>query len=312
MSARLPGFAEGLFSVQDAGAQRAAELLDAQPGQRVLDACAAPGGKTGHILERCGGRARTHRAGQRPRASRARARQPRRAWATPRTWSPRTCIADGWWDGRPLRSHPARRAMFRHRRDPPPSRHQAAAPGRTTSAGFAVTQLQLLERCATLLKPGGRLVYATCSILPQKNQELVERFLRRHTGFKRTAADLQLLPQPRDGRRCATHRWLLLCLPRQGGRRPVRPRRMRFVSGLLAAAAAAAGGGAAARGRRHRGALGLNVERAAACSSSARAPSCPWTRTVRTRTGRRRPPSTSSWRPAGRETQPVLVRRERW
>jgi 16S rRNA (cytosine967-C5)-methyltransferase len=51
----LPGFSEGWFSVQDAGAQRAAELLDARPGERVLDACAAPGGKTGHILERCRG-----------------------------------------------------------------------------------------------------------------------------------------------------------------------------------------------------------------------------------------------------------------
>jgi 16S rRNA (cytosine967-C5)-methyltransferase len=51
----LPGFTEGLVSVQDAGAQVAALLLDAKPGQRVLDACAAPGGKTGHLLERAGG-----------------------------------------------------------------------------------------------------------------------------------------------------------------------------------------------------------------------------------------------------------------
>ncbi len=48
---RIPGFAEGIVSVQDAGAQRAAQLLDVRDGMRVLDACAAPGGKTGHILE---------------------------------------------------------------------------------------------------------------------------------------------------------------------------------------------------------------------------------------------------------------------
>ena len=51
----LPGFSEGEVSVQDAGAQYAAPLLDAQPGERVLDACAAPGGKSGHILERTQG-----------------------------------------------------------------------------------------------------------------------------------------------------------------------------------------------------------------------------------------------------------------
>ncbi len=101
----------------------------------------------------------------------------------------------GWWDGRPydrilldapcsgtgvIRRHPDIKLLRRA----------------DDIAGFAATQMRLLERCVTLLKPGGHLVYATCSILPQENQELIERFLQRHRGLRRTRPDIQLLPQP--------------------------------------------------------------------------------------------------------------------
>ena len=191
----LPGFAEGLLSVQDAGAQRAATLLDAQPGERVLDACAAPGGKTGHILERCAGQleltAVDNDAGRLARVQENLDRLGYKAQLVAAD-----LCADGWWDGRPfdrilldapcsgtgvIRRHPdiklLRRADDIH--------------------GYAATQLQLLERCAGLLREGGRLVYATCSVLPTENQELVDRFLARHREFTRVSPDVVLLPVPR-------------------------------------------------------------------------------------------------------------------
>jgi len=191
----VPGFSEGLCSVQDAGAQYAAVLLDAQPGERVLDACAAPGGKTGHVLERCRGEldltavdsdaARLERV----RDNLARLGHGARLIAA-------DLNADGWWDGRPydrilLDAPCSGTGVIRRHPDIKLLRRAADI------AGFAATQLALLERCAALLAPGGRLVYATCSILPQENHELVTRFLRRNQRFRRTQPDLQLLPRPR-------------------------------------------------------------------------------------------------------------------
>jgi 16S rRNA (cytosine967-C5)-methyltransferase len=181
--------------VQDAGAQRAAELLDAQRGERVLDACAAPGGKTGHILERCGGELDlTALDNDAARLERVRDNLTRLGYTAQLIAA--DLAADGWWDGRPfdrilldapcsgtgvIRRHPDIKLLRR--------------PDDTT--GFAATQLQLLERCAALLKDGGRLVYATCSVLPQENRELVGDFLRRNRGFRRMQEDIQLLPRPR-------------------------------------------------------------------------------------------------------------------
>jgi 16S rRNA (cytosine967-C5)-methyltransferase len=210
----LPGFSEGLLSVQDAGAQRAAELLDAQPGQRVLDACAAPGGKTGHILERSGGRLDLIALDNDPaRLERVRENLARLGCTAQLVAA--DLLADGWWDGRPfdrilldvpcsgtgvIRRHPDIKVLRRA----------------DDIAGFAATQLQMLERCAALLAPGGRLLYATCSILPEENQELVDRFLRRHSGFRRIQPDLQLLPHPRDtGAAHLTDGFYYACLSRE-------------------------------------------------------------------------------------------------
>lgn len=191
----LPGFNEGLLSVQDAGAQRAAELLDAQRGERVLDACAAPGGKTGHILERCGGELDlTALDNDASRLERVRDNLARLGY--PAKLVTADLAMPGWWDGHlfdrilldapcsgtgVIRRHPDIKLLRRH----------------DDTIGFSATQLQLLERCAPLLKDGGRLVYATCSILPQENQELVGDFLRRNRRFKRLQPDIQLLPRPR-------------------------------------------------------------------------------------------------------------------
>jgi len=190
----LPGFAEGLLSVQDAGAQLAAALLDAQPGERVLDACAAPGGKSGHILERCGGSLElTALDIDAARLERVRENLARLGFEA------RLIAADlhalNWWDGVPfdrilldapcsgtgvIRRHPDIKLLRRP----------------DDIDGFATTQLALLERCAMLLKEGGRLVYATCSVLPAENGQVVDRFLRRHKAFRREGPDMSLPTAP--------------------------------------------------------------------------------------------------------------------
>ncbi|TLS19480.1 MAG: 16S rRNA (cytosine(967)-C(5))-methyltransferase RsmB [Betaproteobacteria bacterium] len=191
----LPGFFDGFVSVQDWGAQRAAELLDARAGQRVLDACAAPGGKTAHILERAGVdllaldvdglRCRRveenlSRLGLRAVVRAADARCP-----------------DDWWDGRPfdriladvpcsasgvVRRHPDSKWLRRE----------------TDIAQFARVQRQILEVLWPTLAVGGRLLYATCSVFPEENSQQVSAFLARHGDARRIGIDgadeLQLLP----------------------------------------------------------------------------------------------------------------------
>jgi 16S rRNA (cytosine967-C5)-methyltransferase len=191
----LPGFAEGLVSVQDAGAQHAAEILDAQPGERVLDACAAPGGKTGHILERTPGIAELVAldcdAGRLDRV-----RQNLERLGLKATLHVADLLTPGWWDGhlfdRILLDAPCSgTGVIRRHPDIKLLRRQEDI------AGFAATQLDMLQRCAFMLKPGGIMVYATCSILLAENTEVVERFLKQHTEFGRMGADWHVLPTPR-------------------------------------------------------------------------------------------------------------------
>ncbi|MFO1407652.1 MAG: 16S rRNA (cytosine(967)-C(5))-methyltransferase RsmB [Steroidobacteraceae bacterium] len=177
----LPGFAEGRLSVQDAAAQLAVELLDPQPGERVLDACAAPGGKTCHILERTAGRADVTALDvsasrlERVRGNLARlgleARVVEGDAATPGTW----------WDGRPydrvlldvpcsatgvIRRHPDIKILRR--------------PGDIPA--LAARQSALLEAAWRLVRPGGRLLYTTCSVLGAENEAVVAAFLARTPG----------------------------------------------------------------------------------------------------------------------------------
>jgi 16S rRNA (cytosine967-C5)-methyltransferase len=198
----LPGFAEGLVSVQDAGAQLAAELLDAQPGERVLDACAAPGGKTGHILERTPGIAELMAldcdAGRLERVQQNLTRLG--LVAQLRTAD---LLTPGWWDGRPfdrilLDAPCSGTGVIRRHPDIKLLRRQEDI------RGFAATQLDMLQRCATMLRPGGLLVYATCSILLAENTEVVEHFLRDAPQFRREGADRHVLPRPRGSDAAAT------------------------------------------------------------------------------------------------------------
>jgi 16S rRNA (cytosine967-C5)-methyltransferase len=177
--ARLPGFTEGDVSVQDAAAQLAARLLGARPGMRVLDACAAPGGKTCHLLELAPGLAEVVALDvDAPRAARIRENLGRLGLeAEVRTGD--ACEPSGWWDGRPfdriLVDAPCSgTGVIRRHPDIKLLRQPADIPA------FAARQRDLLESAWRLLVPGGRLLYATCSVLKAENAVVVRAFLDGH------------------------------------------------------------------------------------------------------------------------------------
>ncbi|MEJ2059878.1 MAG: 16S rRNA (cytosine(967)-C(5))-methyltransferase RsmB [Gammaproteobacteria bacterium] len=172
----LPGFAAGEVSVQDGAAQLAGWLLDVRPGQRVLDACAAPGGKTTHLLEQAGGELELTAVDiDTGRLARVRENLDRLGLAVELKTGDAARPAD-WWDGRPydriLLDAPCS-ATGVIRRNPDIRLHRRAADIDELSR----RQGELLAALWPLLKPGGMLLYATCSILPQENDAVVERFL---------------------------------------------------------------------------------------------------------------------------------------
>jgi 16S rRNA (cytosine967-C5)-methyltransferase len=168
----LPGFAEGLVSVQDAGAQLAAGLLGARAGMRVLDACAAPGGKTGHLLEVMGAEADLTAldidADRLALIAENLGRLRRIA---------RLCVGDAsdpatFWDGRPFErilvdAPCSATGVIRRHPDIKLLRRASDLPA------FAATQLALLRAATAMLAPGGRLLYSTCSVLPEENEQVV-------------------------------------------------------------------------------------------------------------------------------------------
>jgi len=198
---RLPGFAGGEVSVQDAAAQRAADLLDLAPGLRVLDACAAPGGKSAHILERA------------DVALTALDLDPERCERVMRNLERLSLRADvraadcmrpqTWWDGAPfdriLADVPCS-ASGVARRHPDLKWLRRAG----DAAAFATRQAAILDALWQLLAADGKLLYVTCSVFPQENQEVVQAFLARTQGARSLplpdGKESQWLPGPRhDG-----------------------------------------------------------------------------------------------------------------
>jgi 16S rRNA (cytosine967-C5)-methyltransferase len=171
---RLPGFAAGQFAVQDGAAQVAADLLDARPGQRVLDACAAPGGKACHLLERTElaltaldtDPARLRRIGQNLERLGLRAELAVGDAGTP----------SAWWDGAPydriLVDAPCSATGVLRRR-PDVRLHRRGS----DVASLAAQQQRILAALWPLLKPGGRLLYVTCSLLRAENEAVVQALL---------------------------------------------------------------------------------------------------------------------------------------
>lgn len=200
---KLPGFFSGWASVQDAGAQHAAALLDVRNGMRVLDACSAPGGKTAHILETAFAdlvavdkdAKRLQRVAENLERLGLNAHLLVGDAAEPKTWwngktfdrilADVPCSASGV-----VRRHPDIKWLRR----------------REDIAGFAAQQTEILNALWPLLKTDGKLLYATCSVFKQENEDVVAAFLARHADAKRVAITLpdnsqgQLLPnEQHDG-----------------------------------------------------------------------------------------------------------------
>ena len=175
---RLPGWDEGLASVQDLSAQLTAHVVDAHAGMRVLDACAAPGGKTAHLRERTPGLAQLLALDvdaarlQRVRENLARLQ------LTADTRQADAAQPQTWWDGTPferiLLDAPCSGTGV-IRRQPDIKLHRRAA----DVGGLAALQARLLDAAWPMLAAGGRLVYATCSVLKDENERQIDAFLAR-------------------------------------------------------------------------------------------------------------------------------------
>jgi 16S rRNA (cytosine967-C5)-methyltransferase len=174
---RLPGFFDGLVSVQDAGAQQAAHLLDARDGMRVLDACAAPGGKSTHLLEL----ARLELLAldkDQQRLERVRENMQRlRLAAQVRCGD--AARPEDWWDGRPFQRILAdvpcsASGVVRRHPDIKWLRRPADI------VGFMQQQAHILAALWRLLESDGKLLYTTCSVFAQENRQVIEEFKRQH------------------------------------------------------------------------------------------------------------------------------------
>jgi 16S rRNA (cytosine967-C5)-methyltransferase len=190
---QIPGFIEGMVSVQDAAAQLAAPLLDLAPGMRVLDACAAPGGKTGHILEYCV----EYRdvdvvAIDRDPARLERVRENLQRLQLNAMLKAGDASAADWWDGTPfdriladvpctasgiVRRHPDIRWLRRPE----------------DAAQLAALSARILDNLWAMLRPGGKLLLVTCSVWPEESVMQAEQFASRHQAI-RLPTPGQLLP----------------------------------------------------------------------------------------------------------------------
>ncbi|PID99859.1 MAG: 16S rRNA (cytosine(967)-C(5))-methyltransferase [Thiothrix nivea] len=184
----LPGFAKGAVSVQDAAAQRATALLPCKPGQRVLDACAAPGGKTCHLLECYPGIELLALDSSEQRLQQV-TENLQRLRLSARLVAVDAADLAGWWDGclfdrilldapcsatGVIRRHPDIK-LLRKERDITALQQQQQA---------------ILNAVWKVLKPGGLLLYATCSILPEENEQQIRAFVQ-----QTATAELQPIEQ---------------------------------------------------------------------------------------------------------------------
>lgn len=198
---QLPGFEAGRVSVQDSSAQLAAILLAPRAGERVLDACAAPGGKSGALLELAGGELALTALDSDGARLRRVAENLRRLGREAQLVQADLRAAPDWWDGQPfdailldapcsgtgvIRRHPDIKLLRRG----------------SDTAAFAATQLALLKACWPLLREGGRLLYATCSVLPAENSAVIGAFLAAEPAARELELVLPagLVPPLHDGR----------------------------------------------------------------------------------------------------------------
>lgn len=174
----LSGFAEGWWTVQDSSAQLVGHLLDPQPGEVVIDACAAPGGKTTHMAELMQDQGTVWACDRAP----SRLKKLKENVERLNLQSIQVCVGDS--RNLPQFKDQADRVLL----DAPCSglgtlhRHADARWQQTpeTVQKLAILQQELLDQISTWVKPGGTLVYATCTLHPAENETMIQQFLARH------------------------------------------------------------------------------------------------------------------------------------
>ena len=175
----IPGFGEGHVSVQDGAAQLAAPWLLTKGGGRILDACAAPGGKTGHLLELLGPDSELTAIDSDPSRLEGVRQNLDRLGQTATVLAADASKPDEWWDGerfdRILLDAPCSASgVIRRHPDIKLLRRE------TDIQSLARLQGRMLEALWALLRPSGRLLYVTCSVLSEENDSVVSKFLARH------------------------------------------------------------------------------------------------------------------------------------
>ncbi len=180
---RLPSFEGGGFSVQDAAAQQAAEILQPQPSEWILDACAAPGGKTCHLLEASNNKARLFALEKDPARIERLSENLYRLSLAAEVEVGDASQPDSWWNGelfdKILLDAPCS-ATGIIRRHPDIKWHRTAE----DIVALVALQADILLALWQTLKPGGTLLYATCSVLPEENSVQIARFLEKTANAK--------------------------------------------------------------------------------------------------------------------------------
>jgi 16S rRNA (cytosine967-C5)-methyltransferase len=171
----LPGYQEGAFWVQDAAAALPALVLGARPGERVLDLCAAPGGKTLQMAAR--GAEVTALDISAPRLERLRDNLARTGLKARVVQADVLAFEEGGWDAILLDAPCSATGTIRRHPDLPVARDGAEIPG------LLELQARMIDHALSLLRPGGRLVFATCSLLPEEGEEQAQAALERHPGL---------------------------------------------------------------------------------------------------------------------------------
>ena len=209
---KLPGFKQGWWTVQDASAQLVSHLLDPQPGEVIVDACAAPGGKTTHIAELMGDKGKIWACDR--TASRLRKLQENAHRLDLKSIEMIAADSRNLPQLQPQLQNSADRVLL----DVPCSglgtlhRHADARWRQTPSSVEELSQLQqeLLSHVATLVRDGGVLVYATCTLHPHENENTIKAFLAENPSWKIEYSRLEML-----GTRYNTSQGYLKVLPHQ-------------------------------------------------------------------------------------------------
>lgn len=192
---QLPGYSEGWFTVQDPATSIPVDLLRPCPGESILDACAAPGGKTAMIASRMKGEGELVAMDlhdDRMAVLRENMERLGLDWVElvqGDAREPRATLGDRTFSGILLDVPCLNTGVLRRRID---ARWRV-----NTNRLKAITEIQyaLLSACAELLKENGRIVYSTCSLEPEENEDLVARWVREHPGFSKTKAKKAFPPK---------------------------------------------------------------------------------------------------------------------